>query len=1172
MQQLQEPVLNKIQPGINPIFIISPNTIDGEPLAMLLSEHLIINDKYDKNGKERLSLNYFHTEETHKLLPPNSEIKKDKIEEYRSSLKFIIEKGFDNSKLWGLQLDYKLFFDLRVDEVFPNAFFIFLYGTRIKKYNLHDLNENSYKRLLDFYHSHSQNSILLHVNNAIYTPSLLLKYLPLSPGVRARELAKKLDTHIDHKNSNLYYFDDIESDIEIKRDLDNNNLIAINDAWFQGNEVLHLLLLDEFANHEIILKKIHQFYNSFLSSPDFYIICKNENEKLLIQKLLINVKKIVKNIEIIVCHQNIAIVLNEIISVNTSKYIVIDNLNLSFSPLNALYPFKKPQYPTFTFGNLPSNNVNEDKSTKVRLVDMLTIRSVPETITFSKELWEHLSGFDANLDHKSTIWDFAIRSLQGTGNFALETEAAVANPETLQNAIEGKYESVEKSMIPYEAYRMIIDKHRSVFEENLNRIIKISSENQHIPQHEIIKLNYSVSKLSSLLSHSRHELKSANELKVQLQSHINLLESRWHFKLVHKLVHLKNIFFKESTGGKNGILNVLKFFIFAFTRPGFRIIRKLVKGGFRKLYLLLEDRPVKIVYLDNGSGNSETPDNYNDWIRAKLEMSELKSRYNKIKQTFTIKPKISVIMPVYNPDVNYLDEAIKSVIDQLYDNWELCIADDCSPNPQIKRLLNSYSLKDSRIKVIFRKENGHISACSNSALTLATGDYIMLLDHDDLLTPNCMAEVVNYINLHPDVQFIYSDEDKVDDNKIYSNPFFKPDWSPDRFLALNYVAHVVVIDKQLMDKVNGFRLGLEGSQDYDLILRITEQTDKIGHIPEILYHWRIHLKSVASAEGDAKPYAYIAAKKALEEAMVRRQISAEVHYMVYRGCYRIKYNVNSYEKVSIIIPTKDQTQMMKNTIDSIFSLTSYPNYEVIVLNNNSVTKEFFDLMSGYTEQYGDKFRCIEASFPFNFSKLMNVGAAASTGEYILMLNNDVEIIQDDWITRMVSFAQQKRIGAVGVRLLYPNDNIQHAGTIIGLGAAAGHIYVGAYKDNEGYFNCLKLTTNYSAVTAACLMIRKDVYEEVNGMEEKLEIEYNDVDFCLRIMERGYYNIYVPDVTLYHYESATRGHPHQNKVSYQRHLREVKYFQDTWGKYIKHDPFYNHHLSYERADAYINYNS
>ena len=1176
MQQLQTTVLKTLQPGIVPIFIISPNKSDGDSLALLLSNHIEFTNIFFDSENRKFQKNFFVSEDTQNIIPDTADFLIDKITEYQASIKFAIEKGFDSKKLWGIQLDYGSFFELEISKLFPDSFFIFLYGTKIKKkvtvkIENRDINkdikklesskkpalrdENYVHKVQEFYNSHSDSAALLHVNDILFIPEVAIKALSLDSNIAVLKNISDIKSYsLSDSGSDIMHFEN-EATSDLIDDFHTKNLIAKRHNWFDGSDILVIMILGEYGNNEIILKKVQQFSNSFLSSPLFNIICKNELEKHFVQQLIENNRQYSAYISITACHTNISTTLNEIINNSGRGYIIIDNLTVSYKVTNVMLPYKSLNPPAFIFAN-SFTDIEDRVTDRVNIVDILTVNTIPDNISFSKSTWKLINGFDTSLDNKIAIWDFTVRILQNPQNYALETEAAMLIKEI-------EYEDLEKQMIPYEGYKTIVDKHKTLFENSLNEIIKIFSENQYLPHHKIIKLNSRLNSLNSVLSHAQHELHSLNVIRGQMQHHINLIESRWYYKLARKIGHYKSIFFKRESSGKSGILKFIKFLFFALTKPGFRIVRKIIKGAIRKLYLLIEDRPVKIVYLDN-SGN-ENVLNYNDWIREKLDKNTLKKEFNTIFPTLKNKPKISVILPVYNTPIHFLNDAIMSVLDQFYENWQLCIADDCSTNPQIKRMLNSYSMKDKRINVVFREENGHISEASNSALALATGDYVMLLDHDDVLTPNAMFEVVRHLNEFPENELVYSDEDKLDERGNYMDPFFKPNWSPDRFMAINYVSHLVTIKKALVDKIGGFRKGLEGSQDYDLLLRIFELTNKIGHIPKVLYHWRIHAASVASEETNAKPYAYIAAKKALEESLVRSNTPGEVHYLPLRGSYRIKYAVQSYDKVSIIIPTKDQVQLMRNTVDSIFSLTSYPNYEVIVLNNNSTTKEFFDLMAEYEELYPDRFRCIEASFPFNFSKLINLGVSLSKGEYILMLNNDVEIIQNDWVTNMVSFCQHKRIGAVGVKLLYPNDHIQHAGTVIGLGSVAGHVLVGLHKDSPGYFNCLQTATNYSAVTAACLMCRKDVYEEIGGMEEKLEVEYNDVDFCLKMVEHGYYNVYVPDVTLYHYESTTRGHPSQNKASHERHLREVGYFKEKWVKYIMNDPYYNPNLTLSTQD-------
>lgn len=615
---------------------------------------------------------------------------------------------------------------------------------------------------------------------------------------------------------------------------------------------------------------------------------------------------------------------------------------------------------------------------------------------------------------------------------------------------------------------------------------------------------------------------------------------------------MKRNFAKISTE-QGKIKTLFKFASFVLTEPGFKLVKRIAKKVLRKMGMYKE--------LHYG---------YNEWIAAKLDVQKLRKEYYDTAWQFGISPVFSIIMPVYDPNPIFLKAAIDSVTDQLYGDWELCISDDRSPNPEVQRILAAYAAKDSRIKYVVRETNGHISANTNSALELATGNYMLFMDHDDLLTPDCLFEFVKHLNAHPDDAVIYSDEDKVDDKGEYSSPHFKPDWAPDNLLSRNYMGHVIVVRTDLVRQVGGFRLGFEGSQDHDFLLRVTELTKHIGHIPKVLYHWRIHERSVAS-NTDAKPYAYIAAQKALEEAMVRRGTPGTIsHIPDTLGGYRMHYKVTKPGKVSIVIPTKDQVALLKCAIDSIINKTEYPDYEIIVLNNNSNTPEFFQLMEEYKKSHGKIFTCIECSFPFNFAKLMNVGAAHSKGDYILLANNDIEVIKGDWMTEMVSFAQREHTGAVGVKLLYKDDTIQHAGVVLGLGGAAGHVFVNMHRNDRGYYNYVRSLNNYAAVTAACVMFRKSIYNEVGGMDETLDVEYNDVDLCLKFYRQGYYNVYVPDIEVYHYESATRGHPFQSKESWAQHEKDFGIFRSKWLPLIENDPFYNPNLSIHCTDFQLRY--
>ncbi len=559
---------------------------------------------------------------------------------------------------------------------------------------------------------------------------------------------------------------------------------------------------------------------------------------------------------------------------------------------------------------------------------------------------------------------------------------------------------------------------------------------------------------------------------------------------------------------------------------------------------------------------------YQVWLERNYpQPNELK----KIKEkslALAYKPLISVIVPVYNPEEKFLRQAIASVIKQAYPNWELCLADDCSTKPYVRSILEEYAQQDERIKVVFRSENGHICHTSNSALEIATGEYIALLDHDDLLPPHALARVAELLNEHPEADFIYSDEDKIDDNHIYQSPFFKPDWCPDSFLARMYTCHLGVYRRSLVNSVGNFRVGFEGSQDYDLVLRITEKTNNIFHIPDILYHWRIHLQSTAS-DSNVKPYAADAAKKAIAEAIERRGEPGKITTQVsFPGVYRVRYQIEEQKLVSIIIPTKDLADTLDVCLKSIFAQTTYSNYEVVVIDNNSTEEKTAKCLADWQKQQPQRFRSIAYHVPFNYSAINNYAVQQVKGDYLLFLNNDIEVITKGWLTAMVEQAQRKSIGAVGSLLLYPDDTIQHAGVVVGLGGVAGHSHKHLHVSQPGYMFQVVSTNNYSAVTGACLMCRRSVFAEVQGFEEDLAIAFNDVDFCLKIASKGYNNIYLPHVVLYHYESKSRGY--ENTPEKQaRFAKEVNYMKQKWQPVCLHDPCYSPNLTKNHENYSIN---
>lgn len=528
--------------------------------------------------------------------------------------------------------------------------------------------------------------------------------------------------------------------------------------------------------------------------------------------------------------------------------------------------------------------------------------------------------------------------------------------------------------------------------------------------------------------------------------------------------------------------------------------------------------------------------------------------------TFSYQPKISILMPVYNVEEEWLTKCIQSVQGQFYENWELCMSDDASTDPNVKPLLEKFVAQDDRIKVVFRQDNGHISKATNSALEIATGEFCALLDNDDELAPIALYEVVKTLNKNPELDLIYSDEDKIDMQGNRFDPAFKPDFSPDLLLGTNYISHLGVYRTTILHQINGFRVGYEGSQDYDLVLRFVEQTtpERIAHIPKILYYWRI-LPTSTAADQSTKGYAFDAGLKAVQDALVRRKIKGTATHAAGNGLFDVHYEILKEELVSVIIPTKNGYDDMKRCLESIVEKTTYPNYEIVVADNGSDDVRMKELYEQYTHILGEKFHVIDLPIPFNYSRINNLAAKEANGTYLLFLNNDTEVITKDWMSKMVSFAQFERIGCVGAKLYYPNHTIQHAGVVLGMGGAAGHPHHTYPRGDFGYFGKLEINVNYSAVTAACLMIRAKDFHELNGFNEELTVAFNDVDLCLREQALGRDNLFLHEVELFHFESQSRGY--ENTPEKQaRFEKETAYMYDKWGKLIENDPYYNPNLT------------
>ncbi|WP_420405697.1 glycosyltransferase [Nisaea sp.] len=552
---------------------------------------------------------------------------------------------------------------------------------------------------------------------------------------------------------------------------------------------------------------------------------------------------------------------------------------------------------------------------------------------------------------------------------------------------------------------------------------------------------------------------------------------------------------------------------------------------------------------------------YTHWYEtyAQLGPDDLSAIRRHIK-ALSNQPLISIVMPTYNTPTALLEAAVKSVREQIYENWELCIADDASTSEETREALKRLAAGDERIKVTFRQENGHISAASNSALELATGEYVALLDHDDELTVHALYMVAVEINEYPDADILYSDEDKIDEDGTLFAPYFKTDWAPDMFLGQNLINHLGVYRRALVERVGGFRLGYEGSQDYDLALRVIEQTEpeNIRHIPHVLYHWRAATGSTALSE-DQKTYTGDAALRAIQDHLDRCAIRGKV--VQGRDVYsqRVIYDLpETLPKVSLIIPTRNRVELLRDAIEGVRSKNDYPNWEIIVVDNGSDEEETLDYFREIEKD--ERIRVHRDDGAFNYSRLNNDGARLATGEIIGLLNNDIEPINEDWLSEMVRQVTQPGVGAVGAKLYYDNDTLQHGGVIVGLGGVAGHFDKRLDRESRGYFGRAMLVQNFSAVTAACLLVPRRVFEEVGGLdEEKLAVAFNDVDFCLKIRHAGYRIVWTPYAELYHYESVSRGDDEAPEKK-ARFNREAEVMRERWATDCEHDPFYNPNLT------------
>lgn len=559
--------------------------------------------------------------------------------------------------------------------------------------------------------------------------------------------------------------------------------------------------------------------------------------------------------------------------------------------------------------------------------------------------------------------------------------------------------------------------------------------------------------------------------------------------------------------------------------------------------------------------------NYQVWVdRYDMITDEDRRSILQHLASLSYRPLISILMPTYNTPEQWLRRSIESVLNQLYPYWELCVADDASDKPHVRQILNEYKSKDPRIKVVFREKRGHISAASNSALSMANGEFVALIDHDDEIPEHALYMVVVELNKHPEADLIYSDEDKIDPFGQRYDPYFKPDWNYDLLLGQNFVCHLSVYRTALVREVGGFREGYEGAQDWDLALRIIERIphSHIRHIPHVLYHWRAISGSTARSIGD-KPYARDSQYKALRSHFERLGLDVEV-LPVRESYWRIRYSLpNPLPLVTIIIPTRNRLDLLSRCVESIMKKTTYTRYEILVVDNRSddpATVRYL-LQLSRTQ----KARVLRYDAPFNYSSINNFGVKMAKGEILCFLNNDTEVITPDWLEELVSHAVRREVGAVGAMLYYPDNTIQHAGVILGLFGVAGHAYRYAPRGWPGYMGRAWLTQSLSAVTGACMVMRRDVFEEVGGFDERLAVAFNDVDLCLRIREKGYRIVWTPFAELYHHEGVSRG---RDTIENPRFAREISFMKERWGEILLMDPAYNPNLALNQEDFSLSF--
>jgi glycosyltransferase involved in cell wall biosynthesis len=791
------------------------------------------------------------------------------------------------------------------------------------------------------------------------------------------------------------------------------------------------------------------------------------------------------------------------------------------------------------------------------------------TALFRKSDWKKVGGYNEDMHHGNEDYDFWLSLLElGVGVYQI--------PEILFSyriKEHSRTRKLQNENREVQTYLQIYNNHKSLYLAHIDIFFKELYNRQKLIEQKNIKIEEIIDK-KNIEIRDAHKIIHQKNIEIR-DAHKIIHQKNIEIRDAHEIIHQKNIEIRDV----HEILQKKDLNIMGLHKKLQEAAKRIDEAGRELQYtqevveykdqlleaMRIKNRVKKLFNKLNPFAKREATNKIEPPKRVKgyqyttpIISEEIAAEIDRFKN----KPLLSIVMPVYNVDVKWLQKAVESVERQWYKNWELCIADDKSTNKGTLDYLNS--ITNPQIKIKFLNENLNIAGATNAALELASGEYIVLMDNDDEITPDALYEIVKRIN-ESDADFIYSDEDFIDMEDSCRNPHFKPDFSPDMLLTNNYITHLSCFRKSLLDKVGGFDRRFDGSQDYDLFLRLTEHTDKIEHISKVLYHWRT-LESSTSVNAEAKPEAIERSRMVLEETLKRRGIDGWVEHGNLPHYFRVRYRIKDNPLVSIVIPFKDKPELLDMCINSILKKSTYQNYEIIGISNNSTNAETFEMMQ-QLEAKDSRVSFYEYNVPFNYANINNHAVNLySKGEHILLLNNDIEVIAPEWIEAMLEHSQREEIGCVGAKLYYPNDTIQHAGIIMGLGGYAGHSHKMYPRGSEGYFNRLNAIQNVSAVTAACLMVKKRIYQEVGGMDEiNFKVAYNDVDFCLRVLEKGYRNLFTPYAELYHHESISRGYETTpEKIA--RFQKEKDALSARHSEILNNgDPFYNPNLTHDKED-------